>query len=207
MLIVAREVACRRVRHRWRFRFEHLPAESNTIADSLSRLSAVPAKPFPKEAAHAIQRTSPTWPQLFRARTLLSQDQCVSEKQCKIPVASSVQRGAFSTISIEFTPIWCFFAFCVLRLWVCSHPLLFAFSQQILSGLSLHGVSVRCSVARLWVCFDLCLLIFSRHILPGLFSPEILRVAAQSDFGFGPTRVSLRCPSKSCTGFAPTRVP
>ena len=46
MLIVAREVAWRRVRHWWRFRCEHLPAESNTIADSLSRLSEVPAKPF-----------------------------------------------------------------------------------------------------------------------------------------------------------------
>ena len=142
------------MRHRWRFRCEHPPAESNTIAHSLSRLSEVPAKPFPKEAAHAIQRT------LFRARTLLSQDQCVSEKQCKIPVASFVQRGAlgllppvsysvFSSMCVEFAPIWCFFAFCVLRLWVCSHPRLLAFSQQILSGLFLPGVFVRCSKATL----------------------------------------------------------
>ena len=109
-------------------------------------------------------------------------------KQCEIPVASFVQRGAlgllppvsysvFSSMSVEFAPIWCFFAFCVLRLWVCSHPRPFAFSQQILSGLFLPGVSVRCSVTRLWVCSDLCLLAFSRHILSGSFSPEIPCVA------------------------------
>ena len=53
MLIVAREIAWRRVRHRWHFRCEHLPAESNAAADSLSRLSAIPAKAFPTEVAHA----------------------------------------------------------------------------------------------------------------------------------------------------------
>ena len=61
MFIVAREVAWRHVCHRWRLRCEHLPAELNTIADSVSRFSEVPAQPFPKEAARAIQRTSPTF--------------------------------------------------------------------------------------------------------------------------------------------------
>ena len=109
-------------------------------------------------------------------------------KQCKLPVASFVQRGAlgllppvsysvFSTMSVEFASIWCFFAFCVLRLWVWSHPRLFAFSHQFQSGVFLPSDSVSCSVTQLWVCSDLCLLAFSRHILSGLFSPEIPCVA------------------------------
>ena len=105
------------MRHPWRFRCEHLPAESNTIADSLSRLSEVPAKPFPKEAAHAIQRTSPTWPQLFRARTLLSQDQCVSENSAKYQSQVSCNVGH----------------------WVCSHPSRIAFSVRCLSSLLPFG--------------------------------------------------------------------
>ena len=121
MLIVALEVAWRHVRHRWRFRCEHLPAELNTIADSLSRLSEVPAKPFPKEAAHAIQPTSPTWPQLFRARTLLSQDQCVSENSAKYQSQVSYNVGHR----------------------VCSHPSRLAFSVRCLSSLLPFGVSLR----------------------------------------------------------------
>ena len=58
-LIVAREIAWRRVRHRWHFRCEHVLAESNAAADSLSRLSAIPAKAFPTEVAHATRRTPP----------------------------------------------------------------------------------------------------------------------------------------------------
>ena len=216
MLIVAREVACRRVRHRWRLRCEHLPAELNTIPDSLSRLSAVPAKPFPKEAAHAIQRTSPTWPQMFRARTLLSQDQCVSENSAKYQsqVSCTVghwvcshpsRKSVFSTMSVEFAPIWCFFAFCVLRLWFAP------------TRVSLRFLSRFCRVC-------------SYLVFPC--------VAVQHDFGFAPTCVSwyflgtfcrvcsypsfraFQCKAtlslvppvslcvvraKSCAGFAPTR--
>ena len=70
----AREIAWRRVRHRWHFRCGHLPAESNAVADSLSRFSAIPAKAFPLEVAHGTRHTPPTWAQLFRARKLLLED-------------------------------------------------------------------------------------------------------------------------------------
>ena len=217
MLIVAREVACRRVRHRWRLRCEHLLAESNTIADSLSRLSAVPAKPFPKEAAHAIQRTSPTWPQLFRARTLLSQDQCVSENSAKY----------LSQVS------------CTVGHWVCSHPSRIAFSVRCLSSLLPFGVSLRsvfCDSGFAPTRVSLRFLSRFSRVCSYLVFPC---VAVQHDFGFAPTCVSwyflgtfcrvcsypsfraFQCkatlslvpPSlcvvraKSCAGFAPTRVP
>ena len=183
MLIVAREVAWRRVRHRWRFRCEHLPAESNTIADSLSRLSEALAKPFPKEAAHAIQRT------LFRARNLLSQDQCVSENSAKY----------LSQVS------------CNVGHWVCSHPSRIAFSVRCLSSLLPFGVSLRsvfCDygfahtrvslrfLSRFCrVCFyPRCALQCNTTL--GLFRPVSLGIFSAHSVGFVLTRDSVRCSVK-----------
>ena len=45
---ISRELAWRKIVRRWRYSLEHLPAEMNDEADMLSRLKAVPARPFPR---------------------------------------------------------------------------------------------------------------------------------------------------------------
>ena len=37
---ISREIAWRKVRHRWRFSVAHVPSEQNTLADALSRTSS-----------------------------------------------------------------------------------------------------------------------------------------------------------------------
>jgi hypothetical protein len=49
MNCIAREIAWRKIVLRWQYRLQHLPAELNEEADALSRLRAIPRKPFPKE--------------------------------------------------------------------------------------------------------------------------------------------------------------
>ena len=231
MLIVAREVAWRRVRHQWRFRCEHLPTESKTIADSFSRFSAVPAKPFPKEAAHAIQRSSPTWPQLFRARTLLSQDPCVSENsatyqsQVSCNVGHSVRcLSSLLAFGVSLRCVFCVWGLlplaslcvfsadsvgCVLtqrfRALQCNTTLglLRLVSLGIFSAHSVGFVltrdSVRCSVKRLWVWSHPCLFALSVQVLHWGFLPPVSLSVSRTRFAMGllsPLSLSQRPPDR-----------
>ena len=47
---IARKLGWRRIASKWQYLLRHLPAERNDEADALSRLSAVPPRPFPKAA-------------------------------------------------------------------------------------------------------------------------------------------------------------
>jgi len=59
---LTREMAWRKVRHRWKFAAGHLPSEVNNLADALSRLSAPPGseqKSFPEELRAAMSQDAP----------------------------------------------------------------------------------------------------------------------------------------------------
>ena len=112
------------------FRCEHLPAESNTIADSLSCLSEVPAKPFQSCFVHvpcchkisACLKTVRNTCRTFRATWSIGVCSHPSRIAFSVRCLSSLLQFGVSLRSV------------FLRLWVCSHPRPFAFSQQILSG-------------------------------------------------------------------------
>ena len=65
---ITKEIAWRKVRRGWRYAAGHLPSEMNSMADSLSRVSA-PAgsesRSFPKELESARQRDTPAWDSLW----------------------------------------------------------------------------------------------------------------------------------------------
>ena len=48
MNAIAREIAWRRIVHRWQYLLKHLPAELNDEADALSRLEAIPPREIPR---------------------------------------------------------------------------------------------------------------------------------------------------------------
>ena len=59
MNTVSREIAWRKVVHRWQFELHHLPAEMNDEADALSRLKAVPKRKLPEAALQTASFASP----------------------------------------------------------------------------------------------------------------------------------------------------
>jgi hypothetical protein len=67
MNIVAREIALRTAWFDWQFAVEHLPAERNDEADALSRLHAVPIRPFPQSLLHSRRRETPSFEWLANA--------------------------------------------------------------------------------------------------------------------------------------------
>ena len=69
MLLISRELAWRRVRHRWEFELAHLPAELNGDADALSRVHAEPPTPLPPSVQKrgVIERQVPPWSCVFTA--------------------------------------------------------------------------------------------------------------------------------------------
>ena len=65
---ISRELAWRKVRHQWRFAVGHLPSEANTVADTLSRLSApdgADSKQFPEELRGVREVQPPTFQETF----------------------------------------------------------------------------------------------------------------------------------------------
>ena len=73
MNTIAREIAWRRIVHRWQYYLKHLPAKLNDEADALSRLQAVPRRDFPTEALQAACFIEPPAQddRLWRARLVL----------------------------------------------------------------------------------------------------------------------------------------
>ena len=68
ILAVSRELAWRKERRGWAFRFAHLPTERNNVADALSRLSENPVA-FPEIAlSGAWRRDAPDVKDMWKAR-------------------------------------------------------------------------------------------------------------------------------------------
>jgi len=71
LTIVTRELAWRKVRYGWRFAAAHLPAEMNTLADALSRLSAPSGsdrKCFPQALATCVKQPAPDPEDVWRCK-------------------------------------------------------------------------------------------------------------------------------------------
>eukprot|EP00959_Pyramimonas_sp_CCMP1952_P272324 5693520-Pyramimonas_sp.AAC.1 len=68
MLVVAREIAWRVARWPLHFECAHLPKEFNLVADSLSRLAAVPPAAFPARLRGVPRSPVPAWRRVWRAR-------------------------------------------------------------------------------------------------------------------------------------------
>jgi len=65
---ITKELAWRKVRRGWRYAAGHLPSEMNTLADSLSRVTAPEGserRSFPKELESAAKRETPDWDSLW----------------------------------------------------------------------------------------------------------------------------------------------
>jgi len=65
---ITKELAWRKVRRGWRYAAGHLPREMNTLADSLSRVTAPEGserRSFPKELESAAKRETPDWDSLW----------------------------------------------------------------------------------------------------------------------------------------------
>jgi hypothetical protein len=67
-LAIARELAWRKAKFGWQLAVGHLPAEQNTIADSLSRLSAPDAAVLPEELEGARRREAPSPADFWKLR-------------------------------------------------------------------------------------------------------------------------------------------
>ena len=67
LLALSRELSWRRARYGWRFAVGHVPSEYNDVADALSRLGAVPPKPFPAYVLKSAEEvTAPSLESLWR---------------------------------------------------------------------------------------------------------------------------------------------
>jgi len=67
MLAVSREFACRRARFNWKFAVAHLPSESNSVANALSRQSDPESLPFPTELMGLPRRKVPDLSRIWLA--------------------------------------------------------------------------------------------------------------------------------------------
>jgi hypothetical protein len=64
---VAREIAWRQAAFKWVFTVAHLPTESNTTADALSRMHAPESARLPTRLKHVPQIEPPSVAQLWQA--------------------------------------------------------------------------------------------------------------------------------------------
>ena len=64
---VAREIAWRKVRLRWKFRLGHVPSELNGIADALSRQFQPQPPALPEACLHSAQQPGPDWRSVWHA--------------------------------------------------------------------------------------------------------------------------------------------